>query len=87
MKWERYIGDGVYADFDGYHIVLKTERDIGGQNVIYLDPLVMSSLIGMNTEIVRAAHGNAEERCDCGDPNCEINARLSSSGSNPGAPK
>ena len=21
-----YIGDGVYADFDGYHVVLTTER-------------------------------------------------------------
>ncbi len=27
MNEETYIGDGVYASFDGYQIWLRTERD------------------------------------------------------------
>jgi len=39
-----YIGDGVYAVFAGYDIELKTQR-IGGENVIYLNPEVLASLL------------------------------------------
>lgn len=47
---KRYLGDGVYADFDGFHIVLTTE---GGtvNHVIYLAPDVTSSLIEYNKHI------------------------------------
>ncbi len=34
-----YLGDGVYASFDGYHVVLRTEG-----NLIYLEPAVMDAL-------------------------------------------
>ena len=62
MTWERYIGDGVYADFDGYHIVLKTDRE-NGWHTIYLEPSVMSALMDMNAEILRAWQSTqAEER-------------------------
>jgi hypothetical protein len=40
---KRYIGDGVYADFDGYHVVLTTERE-NGVHLIYLDPDVVREL-------------------------------------------
>ncbi len=39
-----YIGDGVYASFDGYQIKLSTERD-GRDEVIYLDPETYASLV------------------------------------------
>lgn len=35
-----YLGDGVYADFDGYHIVLYTMEG----NRICLEPQVMEAL-------------------------------------------
>jgi len=35
-----YLGDGVYADFDGYQIELKTLEG----NVIYLEPNVLDAL-------------------------------------------
>lgn len=35
-----YMGDGVYVDYDGYHIILTTEG-----NKIFLDPTVFASLI------------------------------------------
>jgi hypothetical protein len=40
----RYIGDGVYASFDGWHVWLRTERD-GALHAIALEPLVFDSLL------------------------------------------
>ena len=39
-----YLGDGVYADFDGYHIVLTTEDGIETTNTIYLEAAVLNAL-------------------------------------------
>ena len=44
---ETYLGDGVYATFDGYAIIL----DLRGQDAttkIYLEPSVMEALIKFN---------------------------------------
>jgi hypothetical protein len=41
-----YLGDAVYADFDGWYIVLTTED--GGPvptNTVYLEPDVLDALI------------------------------------------
>lgn len=40
-----YIGDGVYAEFDGYQIWLQTERDRGPERIA-LEPLVYQNLTG-----------------------------------------
>jgi hypothetical protein len=42
---KRYIGDGVYIDFDGYGIVLTTEDGIRETNRIVLEPEVYGSLL------------------------------------------
>lgn len=42
---KRYIGDGVYADFDGYGIVLTTEDGISVTNRIVVEPEVYDSLM------------------------------------------
>ena len=41
-----YLGDGVYAEFDGYGVWLRTgdHRDELCDNKIYLDPGVMEKL-------------------------------------------
>jgi hypothetical protein len=39
-----YLGDSVYADFDGYHIVLTTQNGYGPTNTIYLEPSVHDAL-------------------------------------------
>ena len=44
MADKEYLGDAVYADFDGYHIVLTTEDGISVTNVIALEPSVMAAL-------------------------------------------
>lgn len=40
---ETYLGDGVYAAFDGYHIWLRTARD-HGDNLVALEPPVWAAL-------------------------------------------
>jgi len=39
-----YLGDGVYASFDGYHIVLETINGMSVTNRILLEPGVYASL-------------------------------------------
>ena len=40
---KQYLGDGVYASFDGYHIVL--EANVPTTDTIYLERLVAEALI------------------------------------------
>lgn len=53
-----YIGDGAYAEFDGYSIILTTENGISIQNRIVLEPEVYESLVrfvnGLKTNGVNA---------------------------------
>ena len=39
-----YLGDAVYAKFDGYHVVLTTENGIEETNKIYLERAVIENL-------------------------------------------
>ena len=39
-----YLGDSVYADFDGFHVVLTTENGFGPTNTIYLEDSVIARL-------------------------------------------
>ncbi len=40
-----YLGDGAYADFDGYSVILTTEDGIRATNTIVLEPEIMRALI------------------------------------------
>jgi len=40
---EEYLGDAVYASFDGYQIKLRTGD--GNAQVIYLEPSVYAALV------------------------------------------
>lgn len=40
-----YLGDSVYAEFDGYAITLTTENGHGPSNTIVLEPEVLRRLI------------------------------------------
>lgn len=44
MGYKEYIGDSVYADFDGYAFVLTTENGMGPSNTIVLEPQIMEAL-------------------------------------------
>jgi len=41
---KEYLGDGVYAENDDYHIILSTDRE-GRTERIYLDDYVYEALI------------------------------------------
>ena len=40
---EKYLGDGVYASYDGWYIWLRVERD-GGNERVALEPPVYHAL-------------------------------------------
>ena len=42
-RTETYLGDGLYASFDGWHVILRVPRD-GGDHVVALEPEVLSAL-------------------------------------------
>ena len=45
LNLKQYIGDGVYADFDGYSVVLTTERlEFSNVATIYMEPEVLAAL-------------------------------------------
>jgi hypothetical protein len=41
-----YLGDSVYADFDGFAIILTTENGYGPNNWIYMEPMIVDAFIG-----------------------------------------
>ena len=46
-----YLGDSVYAEFDGYSIILTTENDLPNDpsNTIVLEPNILSRLMEYST--------------------------------------
>lgn len=43
LHTKEYLGDGAYAEFDGYHVVLSTENGIETTNRIGLEPNVLAA--------------------------------------------
>ena len=41
-----YLGDSVYAKWDGYAVTVYTDNGFGPQNVIVLEPQVLAALNG-----------------------------------------
>lgn len=44
IDWQ-YIGDGVYASCDGFHVILVTNSPRDPENKIYLEDTVVADLI------------------------------------------
>lgn len=42
---KQYLGDGVYAQFDGFAVVLTTEDGVRVTNTVVLEPEVYSALV------------------------------------------
>lgn len=57
----QYLGDGAYADYDGYHVKLTAENGLMATDTVYLNPQVMRALtrywdsVRTAAAIVRAA--------------------------------
>lgn len=57
---DEYLGDGVYASFDGYHVIL----DLRGQDNttrIALEPPVLIKLVRYGTKVVAAGRAAREK--------------------------
>lgn len=59
----QYLGDGVYATFDGYHIWLKTgsHRDHEATDKIALEPEVFAALINYQRRLVEIVTKKQED--------------------------
>ena len=53
MTDDRYLGDGVYASFDGYHLWLDL-RAQDSTTRIALEPKVLDALLQYRNDIVKA---------------------------------
>lgn len=52
---KQYLGDSVYAEYDGYHICLTTENGTGvADNRIYIEPPVLAELIKYAAEVYKS---------------------------------
>ena len=79
-KMKAYLGDSVYADFDGFSIILTTENVLPDDpnNTIYLKPNVIIALIEYANKIKRKTKDpyqitSKNTPCDC--PLCLIKLR------------
>lgn len=61
MIEDRYLGDGVYASFDGYHIILDL-RAQDSTTRIALEPPVMDALKDFDRDVRAAVEGAGRER-------------------------
>lgn len=49
---ETYLGDGLYASFDGYQIILRAPRE-GGDHWVGLEPQVFDALVEFKDAVLR----------------------------------
>lgn len=62
LKAKRYLGDGVYAGWDGFHIVLWVEGgSIFGDDHIALEPSVLDALFRYQTQLTPLSWIDAPE--------------------------
>lgn len=64
-KIETYLGDGLYASFDGYQICLRAPRPVG-DHVVFLDPSVVKALLDYLTQLTREAELAKKTKADKG---------------------
>lgn len=55
MSVKRYLGDGVYADFNSWAVVLTTENGIRATNTIVLEDEVIRELERFIADLRKAA--------------------------------
>jgi hypothetical protein len=68
MKPEkRYLGDGVYAEFDGYAIILTVEDGETILSQIVVDPHVYTRLEQFVGQLRKARQGGAEKWWQVGE--------------------
>lgn len=54
MEEETYLGDGLYASFDGYQVKLRAPG-FAGDNEVYLDPTTLKAFRDFIKQLEEAA--------------------------------
>ena len=64
MNYREYLGDGLYADFDGYQILLAANNGIVDTNVVYLEPEVLKKFFAYVVHIdhIKKQHLEKKEK-------------------------
>lgn len=57
--YHEYLGDGVYASFDGYYIWLRTGSHLNPE-AIALDPSVFAALLRYQAQLAKLKPGGEE---------------------------
>ena len=63
MTNEEYLGDGLYASFDGFGITLRAPRT-GGDHFVYLEPSVLDAFEQYVTALQKRAEERAKAKLD-----------------------
>lgn len=58
---EEYLGDGVYASFDGFQVWLRVPKSDGSEAFIALEPSVLNQLHAFERRIWPKTHPPAED--------------------------
>lgn len=61
LKDQIYLGDGVYAGQDGYHIWLWTSNGVEDSSPIALEPAVIDFLNTYRAELLERARADEKE--------------------------
>ena len=56
-EYKVYLGDGAYADFDGYQVWVTTSDGISATNEIAFEPQVMERFIAYWNKILELRNG------------------------------
>ena len=60
---KKYLGDSVYAEFDGYHIILTTDNGYGASNTIALEPSLIKALNKYQQYLIDYFKNKEDEQC------------------------
>lgn len=58
----KYLGDGVYVKFDGYHVVVMTGSHVRPSNTVYLEDGVALALVDYIKEAFEMSFKKSDER-------------------------
>lgn len=58
MEKEEYLGDGLYASFDGFQVRLRAPRD-GGDHIVYMEYSVWCAFKNYGVKVFADAHMRA----------------------------
>jgi len=61
MKIEKtYLGDGLYAEYDGYQFALKANDDKNPTDTVYLEPKVFIAFLDFASKYLKFTYKKGE---------------------------